>query len=82
MCAKGMRKKTKISVICLLVVPSLTLFGGTGRPADGLLFSLVFLGFLLVILGIIHLVEYIPVLIQKIIDILIGDISPSNGDLF
>ena len=69
-------------MILLLTAGSTFLLGGTGRPEDGLLFFLVLLGFLGFILGIIHLVEYIPVLIEKIIKKLLGDINPSNGDLF
>ena len=69
-------------MLLLFTAGSTSLLGGTGRPSDGLLFSLVVLSFLGAILGIIHLVEYIPVLIEKIIMKFLGDINPSNGDLF
>lgn len=76
-----MRKKKQVVAILLLVSAAYPLQGGTGRPEDGLLFSLALLAFLGIILGIIHLAECIPALIEKIISKMIGDITPSNGDL-
>lgn len=43
----------------LLILPSAILYAGTYRPKDGLLSFLLLLGFLLAILGLLHLIEFI-----------------------
>jgi hypothetical protein len=54
-----MIKKSSILVLLLLLLPSALLMGGTYRPEDGFLSFLLLLGFLLILLGIIHLVDLI-----------------------
>ena len=46
-------------VILILGLGCLPLQGGTGRPSDGLLSFVLLLGFLLFILGILHLAAYL-----------------------
>ena len=60
-------KRQKL-IVLLAAGPAITLFGGTGRPADGFLFFVVVLGFLGLILGILYLVDYIRNLIQRFLD--------------
>lgn len=54
-----MMKKRPVLALSLLLLPSALLMGGTYRPEDGLLSFLLLLGFLLILLGIIHLVDLI-----------------------
>jgi hypothetical protein len=49
--------KRAISLIFLLVLMYLPLFGGAGRPSDGFLSFILLMGFLLGILGVLHLIE-------------------------
>ena len=63
-----MQKKRRISIILLISVPVIALFGGTGRPEDGFLFFIVLLGFLGLILGILYLVDFIRDLIRMFQD--------------
>lgn len=74
------KKKCHLAILILCAfTPSLS--GGTGRPEDGFLFFVVILGFLGIILGILYLVEYIPILFRRWLERLVKDITPSNGDL-
>ncbi len=54
-----MIKKRKAAIALLGIAPFLPVFGGTGGPSDGLLSFLLLLGFLLTVLGILHLAEYL-----------------------
>jgi len=54
-----MPKKRRFLSISYLIALCLPLFGGTGRPSDGLLSFLILLGFLLTVLGILHLADRI-----------------------
>ena len=81
MWAREMKNFTAYKLIILLILMATPLLGGTGRPSDGLLSFLVVLGFLVLLLAIIQLCESLPRLIDRIIDRVVGDISPSNGNL-
>ena len=50
-----MSNKRKTGVFALIWLVSLPLWGGTGRPGDGLLSFILLFGFLALLLGIIHL---------------------------
>lgn len=54
-----MMKKRHVLALSLLLLPSTLVMGGTYRPEDGILSFLLLLGFLLILLGIIHLVDLI-----------------------
>jgi purine-cytosine permease-like protein len=54
-----MTGKRRIIAISFLFGLCLPLWGGTGRPSDGMLSFLLLLGFLLTILGLIHLADRI-----------------------
>lgn len=47
--------KKRIGIALLLGIGFIPLWGGTGRPSDGLLSFILLLGFLLLILGILQL---------------------------
>ena len=63
-----MDKKTYIFLILLLYVPEKKLLAGTGSASDGFLSFILLLGFLLLLLGIIHLVELTKVSIRRFLD--------------
>jgi len=63
-----MNKKRKyLSTSYLIVAPAL-LYGGTCSPEDGLLSFLIILGFLLAILGILHLADFVRKHIRKFLE--------------
>ena len=53
-----MKKNKKAVLASILMIGSLPLWGGTGRPSDGMLSFLLLLGFLSFVLGILHLVDH------------------------
>jgi len=59
------RKILAISCISGLCLP---LWGGTGRPSDGLLSFLLLLGFLLTILGLLHLADRIKTKLDNLLE--------------
>jgi len=59
------RKRSFLSLAILLMLPSL-LLAGTGSARDGFLSFLLLLGFLLALLGILHLAELIRSTFRKI----------------
>ena len=61
-----MVKKRHLFTLSLLILPPALLLGGTYRPEDGILSFLILLGFLLVLLGIIHLADLIRSTIRTI----------------
>jgi hypothetical protein len=63
-----MDKKSRILLILLLFIPGNALLAGTGNVSDGLLSSLVLLGFLLFLLGMVHLTELIKIRIRSFFD--------------
>ena len=63
-----MVKKRKILSASLWMSASLPLWGGTGRPSDGMLSFLLILGFLLIILGILHLADHIKSGIKNLLN--------------
>jgi hypothetical protein len=63
-----MREKRNIALVSLAINASLPLWAGTGRPSDGLLSFLLLLGFLLLILGILHLVGHVKSKIRNILE--------------
>ena len=63
-----MIQKRKIAAAFLGMSIYLPLWGGTGRPSDGFLSFLLLLGFLLLILGILHLAENIKQRIGNLLD--------------
>jgi len=58
----------KIAVITLSGLAVLPLWGGTGRPSDGLLSFIILLGMMLLLLGILHLIGYVKRRIQELMD--------------
>ena len=62
-----MAGKLKILLILLLIFPGKKLFAGTGSATDGLLSFLVLLGFLLFLLGMVHLAERVKARYRKFI---------------
>jgi hypothetical protein len=54
-----------MGVLILLILPSSLLLAGTYRPRDGLYAFLLLLGFLLLVLGILHLVDQIRSTLRK-----------------
>lgn len=52
-----MGKKRKTGVFTLIWLVALPLWGGTGRPGDGLLSFILLFGFLAFLLGILHLAD-------------------------
>jgi len=71
-----MGKKRHIWALLLLVASSAPLFGAAGRPKDGLLFFIVVLGFLGLILGILHLADFIKLRLRKFLDSLVEGLLP------
>jgi hypothetical protein len=65
-----MKKKRDILVLMLLLLPSALLMGGTYRPEDGILSFLLLLGFLLALLGILHLADLIRSMYKMFRDLL------------
>ena len=63
-----MTKKRKIALVSIGIITSLPLWGGTGRPSDGLLSFLLLLGFLLLILGILHLTDHLRSRIKNLLE--------------
>jgi len=61
-------KKREIALVFLGIISSLPLRGGTGRPSDGMLSFLLLLGFLLIILGFLHLVDHIKGRIKNLLE--------------
>ena len=57
--------KLKILVILLLIFPGKKLWAGTGSASDGLLSFIVLLGFLLFLLGMVHLAERLKARFRK-----------------
>jgi len=51
-----MIKKREFALVFLGIINSLPLWGGTGRPSDGMLSFVLVMGFLLLILGVLHLI--------------------------
>ena len=60
-----MAGKLKILLILLLIFPGKKLWAGTGNASDGLLSFLVLLGFLLFLLGMVHLAERVKARFRK-----------------
>ena len=54
-----MRKKQLYALVSFLICSILPVWGGTYRPRDGMLSFLLLLGFLLVILGVLQLLDSI-----------------------
>ena len=63
-----MTKRRLKFALSFFLVPSLSVFGGTGRPSDGFLFFIILLGFLGLILGVLYLVDYIKILIRRFME--------------
>ncbi|MCK5066409.1 MAG: hypothetical protein KAR16_03175 [Bacteroidales bacterium] len=63
-----MIKKRKITAASLWMTASLPLWGGTGRPSDGFLSFILLLGFLLLILGILHLADHLKRRLQDLLE--------------
>ena len=63
-----MEKKIRIFLILLLIFPGKKLWAGTGSASDGLLSFLVLLGFLLFLLGMVHLAERVKARFRKFIN--------------
>ena len=60
-----MREKIRVLLILLLILPGKKLLAGTGSASDGLLSFLVLLGFLLFLLGMVHLAERVKAKFRK-----------------
>ena len=60
-----MRSKRVKTVLGLLFLVLLPLWGGTGKPADGFLSFILLLVFLGIILGILYGIEYLKRLISE-----------------
>lgn len=58
--------KRKTGTLTLLWLALIPLWGGTGRPRDGLLSFVLLFGFLLLLLGILHLAAYIKKVIAEL----------------
>jgi len=63
-----MMKKRALAFVFLGILCSLPLWGGTGRPSDGMLSFLLLLGFLLIVLGIVHLIDHLNNKIRNILE--------------
>ena len=61
-----MSNKRKTGVFALIWLVSLPLWGGTGRPDDGLLSFIILFGFLAFLLGIINLADYIKRILAEL----------------
>ncbi|MEN8202002.1 MAG: hypothetical protein ABFS28_05350 [Bacteroidota bacterium] len=62
-----MMKKRPTLFWALLIFPSTILMAGTYRPKDGILSFILLLGFLIILLGIIHLVDLIRSTLRNIL---------------
>jgi len=60
--------KRKIGAATLSWLAFLPLWGGTGRPSDGLLSFILLFGFLVLLLGILQLVSYVKRRIQELLE--------------
>jgi hypothetical protein len=60
--------KRRILSASLWISASIPLWGGTGRPSDGMLSFLLLLGFLLIILGILHLADLLTSWIKNLLN--------------
>jgi hypothetical protein len=58
----------KITVLALLELAVLPGWAGTGRPSDGFLSFVILLGFLLLLLGILHLATIVKRKIHEFLD--------------
>lgn len=63
-----MHNKRKIGTALLIVLGIMPLWGGTGRPSDGLLSFILLLGFLLLILGILQLAAFTKRCLDEILE--------------
>lgn len=63
-----MDKKTKILLLSLLLIPEKALQAGTGNVSDGLLSFVLLLGFLLILLAMVHLTEFIKIRIRQYLE--------------
>jgi len=63
-----MAGKRKTAALILTPASSAPLFGGTGRPSDGLLSFILIFGFLIFLLGIMQLINYIKRKIRKLLE--------------
>lgn len=63
-----MRNKRETGIATLVWLASLPLWGGTGRPSDGLLSFILLFGFLLIILGIIQVARYLKRRVQDLLE--------------
>lgn len=63
-----MVNKRKIGAAILLMLASLHLWGGTGRPSDGFLSFILLFGFLVFILGILQLARFVKRRIQELME--------------
>jgi hypothetical protein len=70
------KKIRKTALVTFVLCAPLPLWGGTGRPSDGLLSFVFLLGFLLGILGILHLADVMKDKIRKILEDLFQGIDP------
>ncbi len=58
----------KIVPVSLWMIATLLLRGGTGSPRDGFLSFILLFGFILLVLGILHLVSFIKRKIQELLE--------------
>lgn len=58
----------KTGTATLLWLASLPLLGGTGRPGDGFLSFILLFGFLVLLLGILHLATYVKRKIRELLE--------------
>jgi len=63
-----MDKKNRILLTLLLFIPGKELLAGTGNVSDGLLSFVLLLGFLLILLGMVHLTELFKTRIRRFLD--------------
>jgi len=61
------KKRHQLTLVTLIAIPYL-LFGGTGSAEDGFLAFIIILAFLGLILGLLHLVDYIKILIRRLME--------------
>jgi hypothetical protein len=62
-----MAKKREIALLSIGFITSLPLWGGTGRPSDGMLSFLLLLGFLLLLLGVLQLIDHVKRWIENLL---------------
>jgi len=68
--------KRKYGSAGLLFIPSALLYGGTYRPEDGILSFLIILEFLLSLLGILQLMDFIKARLKSFLDGLTDGLLP------